>query len=223
MINGNSSILLVSNHLPPIVDGVGDHVALLAQHLSQKGLEVHVLCSNKVGNFSYATEQDLQVHPLIGRWNSLDSLVKLVKLTRQIRAKHVMWHVVAYGFHPYGLPYLLPVLVLASRIYASSSVFFHEVRIKINPRRWKSVLIGVPMWLIMGLTHWASSFSLTSNGGYQRLLEAYGKKAIILRIPPNVPTEKSSEELVQKLSTDLGLTGKFVLGTFGMGVRFGER
>jgi glycosyltransferase involved in cell wall biosynthesis len=60
---------------------------------------------------------------------------------------------------------------------------------------------------------------LTSNGGYQRLLRAYGKKAGILRISPNVSTEKASIESVQKLKTDLGLTGKFVLGTFGMGVR----
>jgi glycosyltransferase involved in cell wall biosynthesis len=219
MNHTQSKVLLVSNHLPPIVDGVGDHVALLAKHLSDKGLEVHVLCSSKVNNITYPAAEGWCVHPIIGNWNSLKTLHQLIYLLRQTKPNHVMWHVVAYGFHRYGLPFFLPFLVMATRFFAQSSVFFHEVRIKINPRKWKSMVIGLPMYLIMGLTHWASSFSLTSNGGYQRLLEAYGKKALILRIPPNVPIANPNAELVQKLKEELGLAGKFVLGTFGMGIR----
>jgi glycosyltransferase involved in cell wall biosynthesis len=212
-------ILLVSNHLPPIVDGVGDHVALLAKHLAEKGLEVHVLCSNKVQNINYPVVQGWQVYPMIGKWNHFWALCQYIYLLRLIKPDHIMWHVVAYGFHPYGLPFVLPILVIVSRIYAPTSVFFHEVRIKINPLRWKSLVIGLPMWSIMGLTHWLSSFSFTSNGGYQRLLQAYGKKARILRIPSNVPIEKVSFEFVQQVKANLGLSKKFVLGTFGMGIR----
>ena len=208
---------MIVNNWPPVVDGVGDYTCRLSVQLAQRGIEVAVLCSANVHNPQVPKHLPIEVLPTITTWNGGSAIKSFRSFLREQNPDIVIWQFVPHSFHSKGLPWLLPLLLVISRFFCRTLVFFHEVRIKLNAIRIRSTLYGLPMFLISGLIHWLAHGSATSNGGYSRILKQYGKESMVIPIGSNIPFENLDQRKNSQKSESL--SGKFILGSFGMGLR----
>ena len=209
---------MIVNSWPPVVNGVGDYAFHLSKLLAQRGIEIIVLCSTQAERPKLPQDLSIRVFPRIRSWNRLAVLGEFQNFLKEQEPDIVLWQYVPHAFQSKGMPVFLPLLIAMSRSYCRSVVFFHEVRIKVNWSRVKSILNALPMFLISGMVHRFAHRSATSNVGYAKLLRQYGeRKAVVIPVGSNIPltnpASKIDKDIAEKLSK------RFVLGCFGMGLR----
>jgi glycosyltransferase involved in cell wall biosynthesis len=211
--------LFICNKFPPQVDGVGDYTFYLSQTLIMQKYEVSVIKINALSTTLATESQRYHVYPIVNKWHSPVTWARIYRKILTIKPSFVILQYVPHSFEPRGLPLGIVFLSFIFRFLSPGKflVFFHEVRIKINPYRLKSVLLGIPMWLISGAVHLLAEQSMTSNEKYRRLLQQYGKKAFVIPVGSNIPIIPPTEQ-TDCVSKDLH-SKDVVLGIFGFGIR----
>jgi glycosyltransferase involved in cell wall biosynthesis len=200
------------------MDGVGDYTCQLSQALRAKGCDISILTSSDWDGEK--TTNGWNVYPVGGNWRSPLTWRRVLRTVLTLKPDVVVLQYVPHAFEKRGLPVTMVLLSAAIRLIIAGKfiVFFHEVRIKINPRRIKSLLLGLPMWIISGAIHLLSHQSITSNEAYRRLLSQYGKDAEVIPVGSNIPLVHHRSMASQ---WDVS-QGDMVLGVFGFGVRGSE-
>ena len=198
------------------MDGVGDYTFSLAKELVQRGKDISVICAQK-DSINTLHKQPFRVAPVVKDWNHAKTGRLLKKLIKANKPDLIIWQYVPHSFNPYGIPRKVPKWVKICSSHAPTFVFFHEVRIKINPRNYKSILLGIPMAWISRKVLKAAHATATSNPGYQQLLDP--QKTRIIPVPSNFNLKPLAPLQKDQIKVKLGLEGKFIIGTFGQGVR----
>ena len=118
-------ILMICNNFPPLVDGVGEYTYCLSRELSRQGHEISVICRQ---NKDIKPEiGDIKVYPIVTKWTGPNYRLVRNKIT-SIQPDWIILQYVPYGFHPYGVPFLMVGFLRklrqgGFRIF----VFFHEL------------------------------------------------------------------------------------------------
>ncbi|MCB9316623.1 MAG: glycosyltransferase family 4 protein [Lewinellaceae bacterium] len=190
------TLLLLCNRFPPVVDGVGDYTANLAQALQGKGVQVHIICR---AQNSIDVPERISVHPIITSWNR-KSRKKILDLSAEINPDWIGIQYVPTGFQRHGLPWDLSGLVRALK-KSGHRIFtmFHEVRVRKHGIR--SCLIGSAQhWIAQALCRYSDK-TLTSIELYARLLDSYREQTNVIPIGSNilpVPEEQTGKRSFPK-------------------------
>lgn len=214
-----SKILFLTNKFHPQVDGVGDYTFHLSKALLDKDYEISVITNDTWSDQASSIQSPYNIYPLASNWQSPLNWIRIYRKIAALNPHFTILQYVPYSFHRKGLPVGMVFLSFILRFFARGKflVFFHEVRIKINPRRLKSLLLGIPMWLISGSIHLLSDQSLTSNHYFRKLLKQYGKDANVIPIGANIVPVKNIE--LPKLVKNHLIANHLILSSFGFNLR----
>jgi glycosyltransferase involved in cell wall biosynthesis len=213
-------ILFITNNFPPLTCGVGDYSYQLTKQLIEKGHEVYVVCrtDTRIQSFLDNNKQRTSIYPVGGNWERKD-WIRVCKLIHDIKPDFVLFQYVPYAYNKYGLPFFLPYYLYKIHLLSKLIITVHEVRIKIDWRNWKSVLIGMPMFFISYLVSQIGTQLITTNPFYAKLL-THPQKTHIVRVPSNFNIELFPENRIKTVKAKWGMGANIItVGTFGLGVR----
>jgi glycosyltransferase involved in cell wall biosynthesis len=205
------TIILISNRVPPAVDGVGDYTLRLARAFASAGHAVHIIC--KVQEVASAPE-GITVHPIVQIWDR-SAARPLIRLIMAIQPDWVGLQYVPNAFQKCGLPLALPGLLRQiSQTGVPVWVTFHEVHVRLHG--WSGRLVGgLQRRVARALCHLAK-VCVTSIGFYQQLLAPYHANIHLIpigsNIEPGAVAAPQREALRQRLFPGL----PYVVSTFGI-------
>ncbi len=201
-------LLLLSAHLPPAIDGVGDYSAYLAAALYRQGVQVTLGCGRQE-RYTPPLGVDLwpgaleQARTRAGQW------------IEDLRARRCDWLVlqyVPYAFGRRGLPFFLfSLLAKVRRAGIRVAIFFHEVHIRPEENRLLSV---GQQWIARRLCRQADRV-FTSIPYYQQMLAALGAQAEILPVGANMECTRPTSQERARMRAQYFPGKRFIVGTFG--------
>lgn len=212
-------LVFISNHFPPLVDGVGDYTFHLANEFARNGHEVSVICKEKKEIVDYIKHTNLpfKVYPDIKKWD-LYGIKLCYNLIKCINAEWVVLQYVPYGYSRKGIASPILLLVLLSKISGIQwGTFYHEVAPKIKLNSWSFPFHLIQLF-VSNLIALFSNVNVTSNDHYRSKFLLAGRINIIPIGSNILPVGLSPSEKV-------ALRGKFVeegsilLGYFGSNLR----
>ena len=204
------TVVLICNHFPPVVDGVGDYTRHLAQELALAGLEVHIICREQP---HLDIPAGISVHPLVKKWNR-EGVHLIVEHIRGIQPDWVGLQYVPYGFNRFGTPLLLPhLLKKISQAGVAIWITFHEVHIRLQGLRgW--VFGSIQRRIARNLCGYAR-VCVTSIEFYRDLLDPFHPEIKVIPVGSNVSIRLLSlakrTEMRQRHFPDQS----FLVSTFG--------
>lgn len=137
-------VLFITGEFPPMQGGVGDYTWSLGVALTQRGVDVHVLTSNKAGPAHLIPSGIDDVYADITNWRwGLARHVQSVVREVQPDVVHIQYQSAAYDVHP--AINLLPRALRKVKQSPATAVTFHDLRTpyifpKAGPLRWRANL-----------------------------------------------------------------------------------
>ncbi len=204
-------VLLLCNHFPPAVDGVGDYTYRLGVELARQGQEVHVLCRKQSSGIPLPAGMTL--HPLFDSWGARSEDAVLA-LAGRIRPDWLGLQYVPHGFLPTGLPFFLPrLLERIRRLGLRICITFHEVQVRQTGLR--GYITGALQRRIAYAMCRQANACVTSIEFYAGLLDELYPDIRLIPVGSNieVPVLRSPERarLRQELFPDM----PYIVSTFG--------
>lgn len=211
------NILFITNHLPPIVDGVGDYTYNLAREFAGHGHNVHVICrANKEICKDY---RGITVVPVIKNWNKTAGK-QIVAYIRQYHVDVVSLQYVPHGFHPKGLPFgLVAVLKEIKKTGVKVMTFCHEVSVEYQHGTIKQRLLEMLMKYVTKSILHLSDYVGTSIVYYHNMIQrlcASHRDIAIIPIVSNIPVMGHTQEELSKLRNTIAPKGEHIIAFFGM-------
>lgn len=156
-------VLLISGEYPPMEGGVADFTRILAEHLVDEGVQVHVLTSSQAASRETGVDaRGVQVHPIVPSWGWRPLYGALRRLLGKydIDVVNIQYQAAAYDMHPAVnlLPRLFPRLPFVTT--------FHDLLVpylfpKAGPLRW---------WVNAELAHSSEAVIVTNEEDRARLV-----------------------------------------------------
>ena len=204
-------MLLLCNHFPPAVDGVGDYTYRLGAELARQGHAVHVLCRKQSSGIPLPASMTL--HPVFDGWNahSEDAVLALVE---RIRPDWLGLQYVPQGFLPTGLPFFLPrLLERIRRLGLRICITFHEVQVRQTGLR--GYITGALQHRIAHAMCRQADACVTSIEFYAGLLGGLHSDIRLIPVGSNieVPVLRSPERA--RMRQELFPDTPYIVGTFG--------
>lgn len=211
------TILFITNHLPPIVDGVGDYTYNLACEFAQHGHCVHVICrSCKEIHTDY---KEISVNPIIECWNKTAGK-QIAAYVRQHHVDVVSLQYVPHGFHPKGLPFgLVAALKEVKKTGIKVMTFCHEVSIEYKHGTIRQRMLEMLMKYVTKSILRLSDYTGTSIVYYRdmtlQLTDSHRSIAVI-PIVSNIPATEHTHEELAGLRNVIAPKGEHIVAFFGM-------
>lgn len=211
------TILFITNHLPPIVDGVGDYTYNIAMEFARHGHKVHIICrANKEIRKNY---QGITVAPVIADWNKTAGK-QIAAYVRQHQVDVVSLQYVPHGFHPKGLPFgLVVALKEVKKTGVKVMTFCHEVSVEYWHGTIKQQLLEMMMKYvtksILHLSDYVGTSIVYYHNMIQRLCGSHRDIAII-PIVSNIPVTEHTHEELAELRNAIAPEGEYIVAFFGM-------
>lgn len=210
-------ILLITNNLPPIVDGVGDYTYNIAKQFIEHNHEVYIICRN---NLQINTNiLGMTILPIINKWD-YNCYKPIIGLIKEKAIDVVSLQYVPHGFHPKGLP--LPLIKLTKEIKKCNTklfTFFHEVSVEKENGNIKKMLLSMLMQYISKRIIENSDYVATSIEYYKNMILRLvpDKKEIpLIPIASNIPETKLSKEELLALKKKLAPNNETIISFFGI-------
>lgn len=203
-------VLLISGEYPPMEGGVADFTRILAEHLADKGVRVHVLTSVRAASQEAVSEvRGIHVHPAVPFWGWRPVYGGLRRLLREydVDVVNIQYQAAAYDMHPAInlLPRFFPRLPFV--------VTFHDLLVpylfpKAGPLRW---------WVNAELAHSSQAVIVTNEEDRARLAsDKRISRLVTISIGSNVPCHLPEDYDRDGWRRRLGLsTAALVLCYFG--------
>lgn len=178
--------LFVSNKLPPVCDGVGDHTFFIARTLNAQGHRISVItCQNEIDQEVLAFAEVCCVKD----WTSVENHRKILDFVEGQNPDFLVWQYVSYAFDRFGLPFFLPRLI--NRVANKAIpviIWFHEIaiRYRLHPKYFV-VALG-QRWIANRLASRAKLI-ITSIDKYANMLSAHGSKVKLIPSGANLNTK----------------------------------
>jgi glycosyltransferase involved in cell wall biosynthesis len=204
-------VLFISNHLPPVVDGVGDYTFFLAEQFLEHGHEVILVCRVQ-GEIEAGILEEMTVYPIVKEWDR-ENIQLVLELVDKEQPEAVSLQYVPYGFHPKGQPWVIAYLAqqLQQRnIFLSTT--FHEVAIRYTP---KYVVRALLQRLVARAIARHSNKVITSIDFYVDYLKEWVDEAELIQIGSNIPAVYIPDEQLKALQQEIAPDGEFIIATFG--------
>lgn len=208
-------ILFISNHMPPIVDGVGDYTYNLAHEFALHGHEVIVICSNCFK--SPIETNEFTILPIITKWDKKAGQ-QIVTIIKEYNIDIVSLQYVPHGFHPKGLPFGLIALVHEiKKTNVKTITFFHEVCIDYIGWNIKRTLFSYGIKYIAKKIIEKSDYIATSIEHYTKRIQKFKKEINIstIHIASNIPKHSYTKEYLEQLKKTVAPQGEFIIAFFG--------
>ncbi len=165
-------VVLISRDYPPVSGGVGDHTYHLANALSDKGYEVHVLTSENK-SITEGQGNNVAVLPSVETWG-LRGIPGIIREVEKIKPDLVMLQYVPNMYSHYAMPLQMAMLAVVLRLKGHKQLsVFHEIAYRLNlkkPKYWAVIFI---QRLIAFIMHLASHHSVTSIDFYRRMFRPF--------------------------------------------------
>ena len=208
-------ILFISNHMPPIVDGVGDYTYNLAHEFVQHGHEVIVVCSNC--SEPLVETKEFTTLPIITQWNKKAGQ-QIVAIINKYNINVVSLQYVPHGFHPKGLPFgLIDLIHEINKTDVKKMTFFHEVCIDYLGWNIKRTLFSYGIKYIAKKLIENSDYVATSIEHYAKRIQKFKKGINIstIHIASNIPKHNYTQEYLAQLKEVVAPQGEFIIVFFG--------
>lgn len=213
-------VAILTNRLPPTLDGVGDYSNHLANELQRNGHDVSVICKResaiqqavKNGRF------DVPVSATIPEWNWL-AIRPLLQFFAYHKPEWLLVQYVPNSFQRWAMPIWLPILLwLAKRKGIRISITFHEVYIRLAYWPVKYWFVAIVQRLVCSMLTRLATVLITSIDIYADMLNRHTDKPIhLIPIPSNIlPIPVTNAELMQLRQTRIAPNAEPVLCTFGL-------
>jgi glycosyltransferase involved in cell wall biosynthesis len=208
-------VVFITNHFPPVVDGVADHTYQLARKFIEDGHEVAVICSYHQKHKSKQYDGGIKLYPIVRNWN-LYGVKKALDVLKRYAPDHIILQYVPYGFHLLGMPFMLIYLALSIKYNKQKlSVFFHEYASGIGFHgHWKFFPVSLAQFFIAYCLKKLSFLSIYTLDVLDEQFASVPNK-LKLYIGSNISAEESLEE-VQAIRDMYAPKGEYLLCTFGM-------
>ncbi|MGM9705810.1 MAG: glycosyltransferase family 4 protein [Prevotella sp.] len=211
------TILFITNHLPPIVDGVGDYTYNIAMEFARHGHKVHVLCrSCKEIHTDY---KEIIVNPIIEYWNKTAGK-QIAAYVRQHHVDVVSLQYVPHGFHPKGLPFgLVAALKEVKKTGIKVMTFCHEVSIEYKHGTIRQRMLEMLMKYVTKSILRLSDYTGTSIVYYRDMmlqLTNPHRSIAVIPIASNIPVTEHTHEELAELRNVIASKGEHIVAFFGM-------
>ncbi len=212
-------IALLTNHFPPLLDGVGDYSFHLANELQRVGHTVSVICKQH-SSIKQAVENgqfDIPISATIPVWN-WQAIQPLHLFLKEQRPDWLLVQYVPNGFHRWSIPIWLPILMwIIKQRSVRIGITFHEVSIRRKIWPVKYALVSVSQRLVAWTLAQLADEVATSIDFYLDQLQRYTHKVIhLIPIGSNiVPTLLTKDEVAMTRQT-IAPNGGPIISTFGI-------
>jgi glycosyltransferase involved in cell wall biosynthesis len=188
-------IVFLTRNYPPTICGVGDYTHYLAQEMTQKGIEVSVICFDD----QMPIQSDkIKVFPIVNRLNT-EGVVAISNLLKSIKPDWFITQYVPHGFHPKGLPFAFPKLYRQLNLLnVPILTVFHEVKIRPEKHLKTRILSFLQAKLADSIAN-KSAKIVTSIDFYKDYLKSFAHKISLVPIPSNIPPIDVKEDVKQHL------------------------
>lgn len=206
-------VALISNNLPPIIDGVGDFTDLLSAALSNRGVEVIMIC--KKGIQVKQANVNVKVYPVVSKWDHKGFEAALEILQHQ-QPEYIFFQYVPYAFNKWGIPLGLMGIVESVRKIGLVCMVFHETFIR--TKFWPLQTFPVSMlqrYMLKNITKNIFA-SVTSIDRYALQLKKIGFSPVhLVPIPANIEKIQILPERMEKLKKKLAEENSKIIVAFG--------
>lgn len=206
-------IALISNNLPPVIDGVGDYTDLLAAELSVRGVEVIMIC--KIGIQAKSANENVKVFPVVSQWDK-KGFGRALEILQQQRPNYIFIQYVPYSFNMWGIPLGLVGIIGAVRKIGLVCMVFHETYIR--AKIWPLQTLPVSLFQRFLLKRIAPKIfaSVSSIDRYVLQLNNLGFSPVYLvPIPANIEKSQMLPQRMQELKKKLGGEHTKTIVSFG--------
>jgi glycosyltransferase involved in cell wall biosynthesis len=188
-------ITFLTRNYPPTICGVGDYTHYLAQEMTQKGIEVSVICFDD----QMPIQSDkIKVFPIVNRLNT-EGVVAISNLVKSIKPDWFITQYVPHGFHPKGLPFTFTKLYRQLNLLnVPILTVFHEVKIRPEKHLKTRVFSFLQAKLADSIAN-KSAKIVTSIDFYKDYLKSFAHKISLVPIPSNVPPIDVKDDVKQHL------------------------
>jgi glycosyltransferase involved in cell wall biosynthesis len=205
-------ITFLTRNYPSTICGVGDYTHYLAQEMTQKGIEVSVICFDD----QMPIQSDkIKVFPIVNRLNT-EGVVAISNLVKSIKPDWFITQYVPHGFHPKGLPFAFPKLYRQLNLLnVPILTVFHEVKIRPEKYLKTRILSFLQAKLADSIAN-KSAKIVTSIDFYKDYLKSFAHKISLVPIPSNIPPIDVKEDVKQHLRTQNNIADNAkIICTFG--------
>ena len=176
------TILLICNHFPPEIDGVGDYTYFLAQQFQRMGHRVHVVCREQP---EIRSPEGVSVHRLIRHWN-VAAQTRVLDIIEREQADWVLLQYVPQGFQARGVPLVLPRLAKSIRQRGLRlGITFHEVQVR--KQGFRGFILGTLQERLARDLCRSAQVCITSIEFYQLLLSRFHPDVRLIPVGSNIP------------------------------------
>ncbi len=189
---------------------MGDYTWNLSQALSQKGVQVHVVCreQEKIEELPGVT-----IHPVVKNWGfQVDDII--LGIIRRVQPDWVGLQYVPYGFNRLGFPISLTVLLAKIKhLGVPIGITFHEVHVRL--KGWRGWLIGNIQRQIARSLCGKAKVCVTSIEFYKTLLAPFHNTIRVIPVGSNIPDHPVSQISRHALRQRHFQEDVFLISTFG--------
>lgn len=206
-------VVLVSNNIPPVIDGVGDFTYNISIEFEKSGIEVFIICRKDIP--CKPIEKNVKVFPIVEKWNQ-SGFKEANKLMRQLNPDFIFIQYVPYAYSRLGLPIgMVPIVKNITEI-GKTIIYFHETYIRINLFPIQTLLVSLVQRLILKKLSDFKLITITSIDRYVKQLENLGFSNIhLLPIPSNVEVKNINIDEIESLRMQVSPNNEKILITFG--------
>lgn len=207
-------IAIITNHFPPLPDGVGDYSHKVAVFLAERGHQVDVLCRRRDEIAALPNPAPgLSVHPCIRRWNAA-GICQLQRQLEKLSPDCIYFQYVPYSFNRYGVNFWLLVFFLLQKVKGRPTVTnLHETYIRFAYRPLKYIYPSLGQRLVFAGIAFMSDKIITSINRYQRQTGRWNKSVSLIPVGSNIV--RSSKIPFSSLKPALPARNSFLVTAFG--------
>ncbi|MFZ9660308.1 MAG: glycosyltransferase, partial [Chitinophagaceae bacterium] len=185
-------VAIISNNIPPVIDGVGDFTDLFSLELSKRNTEVFIIC--KRGINPQLTNSNINVFPVVDQWNK-NGFYEALHVLKTQQPNFILFQFVPYSFNRWGIPMGLIGIINSIHGMARIGFVFHETYIRKSIWPLQTNLVSFLQRYVLHKVAKKIEISITSIDRYLIQLKKLGFTALhLVPIPANIETVEINEE-----------------------------